>query len=310
MSGQVALEAEGISKRFGGVTVVDEVSLRVKQGDIYGFLGPNGAGKTTAIRMMLGLMRPTSGAVRLFGHDIRRDFRRAIRHVGAMVEGPAFYRHLSARRNLRLFGRLSGGIPETRIDEVLALVGLSRRGDDRVGAYSQGMRQRLGIALALLEGPSLLVLDEPTNGLDPQGMREIRHLIRRVRDEEGTTVFLSSHLLGELEQICDRVAILNRGRVLREGRLEEVVDHARDMARLEVAVEEDSRAMAFLEERFRLGAVLVRRGHLEFPRPAEDLALLNRALVENGFSVSSLSVRRRTLEECFVDLTGSSSEVL
>ncbi len=235
------LEAEGISKRFGRLQAVEDVSLRVESGDVYGFLGPNGAGKTTAIRMMLGLIAPSTGRTRIFGHDVRTDFKRAIANVGAMVEGPAFYGYLTARKNLHLFGLLSGGVPEQRIDAVLQLVGLGRRGDQKVSAYSQGMRQRLGIALALLERPRLLVLDEPTNGLDPQGMREIRSLIRRIRAEEGTTILLSSHLLGELEQICDRIAVIFRGRISRGGRREDGVGERAAVVELRVGAGGDGR---------------------------------------------------------------------
>ena len=303
------LEAEGISKRFGRLQAVEDVSLRVEAGDVYGFLGPNGAGKTTAIRMMLGLIAPSSGRARIFGRDVQTDFKRAIVNVGAMVEGPAFYGYLTARRNLRLFGLISGGVSEQRIDDVLQLVGLGRRGDQKVSAYSHGMRQRLGIALALLERPRLLVLDEPTNGLDPQGMREIRNLIRRIRDEEGTTIFLSSHLLGELEQICDRIGIIFRGRLLREGRLDDLLGERVAIVELRVPAAEGERARNLLSEKFGIEAEILRRGHLEFPGDRTDPAVLNRSLLANGVEVSAISMRRQTLEEYFVELTGTSQEI-
>jgi len=223
MSSALPVVAEHLHKRFGSMAVVEDLSLRVEEGKVYGFLGPNGAGKTTTIRMLLGLVAPSSGSVKIFGHDIRRDFKSAIRCVGAMVEGPAFYPFLTAQKNLQLFGRLSGGVPAGRVEEMLDRVGLSRRAGQKVAGFSQGMRQRLGIALAMLEKPRLLVLDEPTNGLDPQGTREIRELLRRIRDEGNTTVFLSSHLLGEMERICDRVAVISQGRMLREGSLDELL---------------------------------------------------------------------------------------
>jgi ABC-2 type transport system ATP-binding protein len=303
------LEAEGISKRFGRRQAVEEVSLAVEPGDVYGFLGPNGAGKTTAIRIMLGLISPSAGRTRIFGHDVRTDFKRAIANVGAMVEGPAFYHYLTARKNLQLFGLVSGGVPEQRIDDVLQLVGLARRGDQKVSAYSQGMRQRLGIALALLERPRLLVLDEPTNGLDPQGMREIRNLIRRIRDEEGTTIFLSSHLLGELEQVCDRIAIIFRGRLIREGRLDDLLGERSAVVELRVGSDHDERARGILRDEFGIEAEVLRRGHLEFPGDGSDTAAINRALLANGIGVSAISTRRQTLEEYFVELTGPSQEI-
>ncbi len=305
----VILQAERLSKRFGDIRAVEDLSLCVEEGDIYGFLGPNGAGKTTSIRMMLGLIEPTSGTARVCGHDIRSAFKRAIRPVGAMIEGPAFYGFLSARRNLRLFGRLSGGVSEERIDEILQLVGLGRRGDHKVESYSKGMRQRLGIALALLERPRLLVLDEPTDGLDPQGVREIRDLIRHVRDREGTTVFLSSHLLSEVEQICDRIAVVYRGRIREEGRLNELMSSCDDVAGLEVSLDQDHRAEELLRKHFDIEAEILRHGYLEFPKTGCDMAAVNRVLVEAGLSVASLSSRRPTLEEYFVGLTGESGEV-
>ncbi len=309
MADPAALEAEGLCKRYGELTAVEDVSLRVDEGQIAGFIGPNGAGKTTTLRMLLGLVAPTRGSVRIFGHDVGRDFQRAIRAVGALVEGPAFYPFLSGRRNLRLFGRLSGGVDEARIQEVLERVGLGRRGDQRVKGYSQGMRQRLGIALALLARPRLLVLDEPTNGLDPQGMREVRNLIRAIRDEGETTILLSSHLLGEMERICDRVAVISRGRVLCSGPLDELLGQGADRVELRVPEAEDEGVASLLAERFGAEATRVRRGHLEFRWDPEDLGAVSRALVEAGFSVLALSADRRTLEQVFVELTGESSEI-
>jgi len=304
-----ALQTQKITKRFGDLVAVKDLSITVNQGDIYGFIGPNGAGKTTSIRMMLGLIEPTSGSAAVFGHDIRRHFKRAIRNVGALVEGPAFYPYISGRKNLRLFGRLSGGMSEDRINEVLDLVGLSRRGDHRVKGYSQGMRQRLGIALAMLHSPRVLLLDEPTNGLDPQGMREVRNLIRRIREQEGTTIFLSSHLLGEMEQVCDRIGVIYRGEIIREGRMDELVGSGSDVVEVSVEPDRDSEAQKFLEEKFGVEAQIVRKGWLEFKRHGIDLGRVNRAFFEAGFTVNSISARRMSLEECFVEITGESQDV-
>ena len=309
MGGPPAIDADRLSKRFGSFVAVEEVNLCVEPGTVFGFIGPNGAGKTTTIRMLLGLIAPSGGRVRLFGYDVVRDFKRAIRHVGALVEGPAFYPFLSARRNLELFAGISGGVPKRRIDELLDRVGLAARASDKVSGYSQGMRQRLGIALALLEEPRLLVLDEPTNGLDPQGTREIRELIREIRNEQRTTVLLSSHLLAELELVCDRVAIIARGRVLTEGSLEDVVGADSERVELGVANGHDEAAARLLAERFAAEVTRSRRGLLEFPRQELDLAEINRALVEAGIAVSSLTPRRRTLEEALVELTGESAVI-
>ncbi|MAE94306.1 MAG: ABC transporter ATP-binding protein [Deltaproteobacteria bacterium] len=309
MGAALPVEAVGLHKRFGQRTAVEDLSLRVEEGKVYGFLGPNGAGKTTTIRMLLGLITPSQGSVRIFGRDIRKDFKRAVSQVGAMVEGPAFYPFLSARKNLRLFGRLSGGIAEGRIDEVLAQVGLSARAEQKVAGFSHGMKQRLGIGLALLEEPRLLVLDEPTNGLDPQGTRQIREMVRAIRDDGRTTVFLSSHLLGEMERICDRVAILSRGRMLREGSLDELLGSDAGVIQLEVDLERDAVALDLLAARFGATPRLVRRGHLELEAEGIGPAEVNRALHSEGIAVHGLGARRRTLEQVFVALTGDASDI-
>src|SRR5438876_11511726 len=216
------VEARGLVKRYGEIVAVDHVDLTVEPGDVFGYLGPNGAGKTTSLRMMLGLIRPTEGAVELFGRDPLEDGARALDGVAGFVEGPRFYPYLSGRKNLRLLADLDGGIPPSRIDEVLDVVDLRERAKDRVGGYSHGMRQRLGIAAALLRDPRLLLLDEPTTGLDPAGMRDMRLLVKRLAGE-GITVLLSSHLMSEVEELCDRVAIVSRGRVIYEGALDELI---------------------------------------------------------------------------------------
>ncbi|MBW2244777.1 MAG: ABC transporter ATP-binding protein [Deltaproteobacteria bacterium] len=310
MSSALPVVAEHLHKRFGSMAVVEDLSLRVEEGKVYGFLGPNGAGKTTTIRMLLGLVAPSSGSVKIFGHDIRRDFKSAIRCVGAMVEGPAFYPFLTAQKNLQLFGRLSGGVPAGRVEEMLDRVGLSRRAGQKVAGFSQGMRQRLGIALAMLEKPRLLVLDEPTNGLDPQGTREIRELLRRIRDEGNTTVFLSSHLLGEMERICDRVAVISQGRMLREGSLDELLGADEGVVELVVEPGRDAAAVEVLTRRFQLEPRRIRHGHLELMVDGKVGASdVNRVLVEEGLAVRGLRSRRRSLEQVFVELTGEASDI-
>lgn len=216
MARSVLLAVDNLSKSFGGRKVVDRLSLRVEQGDIYGFLGENGSGKTTTIRMMTGLVHPDEGEVHICGYNLRRNFRAAIAQVGAIVEYPAFYPYLSAFDNLRLMANLLPGVTLDRVDEVLEVVGLSGRARDKVGTYSLGMRQRLGIANALLNRPALIILDEPTNGLDPQGIRQIREMVEQLAAEQGITFCISSHLLHEVEQTCTKVAILRNGKLLAE----------------------------------------------------------------------------------------------
>ena len=215
-----------LTKRFKHLAAVDGVNFEVQPGEVFGFLGPNGAGKTTTIAMLLGLVRPTAGSAEVLGHDIRRGLSAALRRVGAIVETPAFYPYLSGRDNLRIFARIIGGDAEGSIPDLIEQVGLRGRGKDKVGTYSLGMRQRLGLASAMLGDPELLILDEPTNGLDPAGMQEVRRLIRRLAEEEGKTVFLSSHLLHEVEQVCDRVLILNKGQVITQGEVSELLSQA------------------------------------------------------------------------------------
>jgi ABC-2 type transport system ATP-binding protein len=215
------VEARGLVKTYGEITAVDHVDLTVEAGDVYGYLGPNGAGKTTSLRMLLGLIRPSSGSARLFGRDPMIDGVRALEGVAGFVEAPRFYPYLSGRKNLELVAALDGGDARTLIDEALDTVDLAARAKDRVGGYSHGMRQRLGIAGALIRKPRLLLLDEPATGLDPAGMRDMRALIRNLADG-GITVLLSSHLMNEVEELCNRVAIIRAGSIVYEGRLDEL----------------------------------------------------------------------------------------
>jgi ABC-2 type transport system ATP-binding protein len=298
-----ALAVRGLRKRYDEIDAVDGLDLTVGRGELYGFLGPNGAGKTTTIRMALGLILPTAGEVEVLGVRVGPGSPPPLERVGALVEEPAFWRFLSGRRNLEYMARAGGSGPDTRarlgrVDDVLARVGLTDAADKRVKAYSQGMRQRLGIALALLGQPELLVLDEPTNGLDPSGMREVRELLRGLADA-GTTVFVSSHLLAEVEAVCDRVGVMARGRLVAEGppstlrgtagrhRLE-VDDPARA---LEVV-----RSIAGVTAEAAPGGVLVRLGD------EVGAADVNAALVAAGIRVSALVPERDSLEDAFFSL--------
>jgi ABC-2 type transport system ATP-binding protein len=307
----IVLSTRGLGKRYGDRWAVDGLDISVRRGDVFGFLGPNGAGKTTTIRMMLGLIKPTTGEVTINGYDAGREPLHALASVGAIVETSAFYGYMSGRRNLMLLGGLSGGIPAGRIDETLELVGLLGRADDKVKGYSQGMRQRLGLAQALLGKPDVVVLDEPTNGLDPSGIREIRALIPRLAREFGITVFISSHLLGEIEAVCTRVAVINKGSLVAEGTVSELL-------RLEASgmgadVSDTQRAMEVLGS---LDGVydpkIIEpgaggRGTVAFSLSGADPSDINRALVEADVGVYSLVPRTATLEEFFLRLTGGRS---
>jgi ABC-2 type transport system ATP-binding protein len=296
----VALQTENLTKRYGTRTAVDRLTIRVERGDIYGFLGPNGAGKSTTLRMLLGLVRPSSGVIKFPVHDSSWEYLRARSRVGAIIETPAFYENFSARRNLQLLASLSGGVAKKRVEEVLEIVGLRERAGDPVKTFSYGMRQRLGIAQALLPTPQLIILDEPTNGLDPQGIHETRELIRRLRDELKLTVMLSSHLLSEIEQLCNRVGIIHEGRLLYEGGPETLV-----AANTLYKVRVDNLTGAFELLSKEPGLVVSRNGaaFLRVEADAEQLAAANALLVSNGFKVFELSPAQESLEEAFLRLT-------
>ena len=296
----VVLRTAGLTRRFGRLTAVADLDLEVSRGQVFGFLGPNGAGKTTTIGMILGLLRPTAGHVEMFGLDTRVHLRRALRRTGAIVESPSFYPHLSGRDNLRVFALLSGGAEDKRLDEVLALVGLGERAGSKVRTYSLGMRQRLGIAAALVHDPDLVVLDEPTNGLDPAGMREIRQLIKEL-GQMGKTVFVSSHLLNEVEQMCDHVGILKAGRLLTQGFVSDMLQRGQA---LEMEVTDEDGAVRVLEGLDWVDAVTRQDGRLIVQAPRERAAELSKALAERQIYLSELRPRESTLEEFFLEVTG------
>ncbi len=293
------VEVRGLVKRYGELTAVAGVDLTVNVGDVYGYLGPNGAGKTTSLRMMLGLIRPTAGTVRLFGRDptVTVD---ALEGVAGFVEAPTFYPYLSGRRNLELLAAFDGGDAPTRIDRALETVELSDRARDRVGGYSHGMRQRLGIAAALLRDPRLLLLDEPATGLDPAGMRDMRLLIRQLADQ-GMTVLLSSHLLTEVEEVCNRVAIVRSGAIVYEGEIADLKRGAGTSYRLQTT--DDDRAIAVCSAQ--RGITDVRRQHaaIVFTADEDAVAELSQALIEAGALIHALAPQTVTLEDLFFSLT-------
>jgi ABC-2 type transport system ATP-binding protein len=299
VSDAAPVEARGLVKRYGELVAVDGVDLTVGRGDVFGYLGPNGAGKTTSLRMLLGLIRPTEGPARLFGRDPIVDGARALDGVAGFVEGPRFYPYLSGRRNLRLLADLDGGANVSRIDEVLDVVELRDRAKDRVGGYSHGMRQRLGIAASLLRDPKLLLLDEPTTGLDPAGMRDMRELVKRLAGD-GITILLSSHILAEVEELCNRVAIIRRGTIIYEGLLEELLRSAGGSYRLSTTDVERARTV-LLARGFE--GVQVVGGDLRFQADVAAVEAATVALGEAGIGISALVPNSATLEELFLDMT-------
>ena len=308
MSNQSAIRIENLSKQFGWrekkrVHAVKNLNMEVTAGQVYGFLGPNGAGKTTTIRMILDLIRPNTGDVYLFGQHVRREHA-VLGRVGSLVEGAYFYNFLSGRDNLKVCADTSNlDLPESRYGEVLELVDMRDRAHRRVNGYSTGMKQRLGIAAAMLTNPDLVILDEPANGLDPQGIAEMRALIRKLADEHGKTVFLSSHQLGEVEQACDRVAIINTGELLREGT---VIDLLSQEAQFRIRAEPLTKATAIIAAQWTYSAndnksILINVR-------LEDAHIIVKKLVDNDIRVHEASPHRQTLEEYFLAITNGENQ--
>ncbi|MFJ9914678.1 ABC transporter ATP-binding protein [Actinacidiphila glaucinigra] len=313
VSGEHAISTSGLTKRYrGGQLAVDGLDLAVPRGSVFGFLGPNGSGKTTTIRMLMGLIAPTSGTARVLGEPMPRAVRSVLPRVGALIEGPALYGFLSGRDNLLRFDAADPTAgPRTRgvrVDTALERVGLAAAAGKKARAYSLGMKQRLGLAAALLRPRELLVLDEPTNGLDPQGMREIRSLVRELA-ADGTTVFLSSHLLDEIEQVCTHAAVMSRGRLITQGPVEALSS----AGRLVVTTPDPAEAVRVLKEQGVTGLAADGdrvTGELpQDPAALPELADLNAALVAAGVRVRGFGVERASLEDAFVALTGEGFDV-
>jgi ABC-type multidrug transport system ATPase subunit len=292
----LVIETRALTKRYGdAIVAVDDLALRVRRGEVYGFLGPNGAGKTTTLRMLLGLVRPTSGQATVLGAAPGSP--EGLARIGALVEAPAFYPYLSGRDNLRVLAG-HAGVGEDRVEAVLAEVRLSDRADDRSATYSLGMKQRLGVAAALLKDPELLILDEPTNGLDPAGMAEMREFMRSL-GEGGRTLVLSSHLMGEIEQVCDRVGVIRDGSLVAEGTVEQL----RGRAGLRVRAEPLSEAARVVGAIPAVDEVTSVDGVLDVAVDTAQAPVINRALVEAGIAVSALYPQKASLEDVFLELT-------
>jgi ABC-2 type transport system ATP-binding protein len=302
VSEQRPVEVRGLVKRYGDVAVVDHVDLTVEPGDVYGFLGPNGAGKTTTMRMLLGLIRRDGGSIRLFGNDPAGDRLRALEGVAGIIEEPRLYPYLSGRANLQLLAALDrGGAGRTALDQVLEMVELRDRADDKVGHYSQGMRQRLGIASCLIRSPRLLMLDEPANGVDPAGIRYLRALIHRLADD-GITVMLSSHLLAEVQEICNRVAVIDNGRIVHEGSLSALAQST--AARYRLRTTDPDRAAAACRSLDGLHDLESDGAELSFTLAEdEDTVALTKLLADAGVGITSLVREQATLEDLFFRLT-------
>jgi ABC-type multidrug transport system ATPase subunit len=300
MSPEPVLQAIDLSKRFNSRWAVHELNLAVPRGEVFGFLGPNGAGKSTTIRMMLSLITPTSGRVELFGKPLLRHRAELLARVGGLVERADFYLYLSARRNLEIVAALTGKADTKDIDAVLDTVGLLHRAEDKVKTYSHGMKQRLGIAQALLGHPEFIILDEPTTGLDPIGIKEVRDLIRAMSAEHAITIFLSSHLLSEIEQTATSMAIINAGKLVVQGKVKELLEEQEGFVRIDARPRDE--ALRIINEH-RLATAATRTGEIiEVRMPSSSVPVLARLLVEGGVEVRAL-IPRRSLEEYFLTLT-------
>ena len=303
------IETHDLCKSYNGRTVVDHLNLTVPQGCVYGFLGPNGAGKSTSMKILLGLVHPTGGSVELLGHTMNETNRiPLLRQTGSLIESPSGYLHLTARENLAIVADLKG-VAHKDISRVLEIVHLTADANRKVGQYSLGMKQRLGIAMALLGSPKLLILDEPTNGLDPAGIQEMRSLIASMPQTTGATVLISSHLLGEIEQMVDQVGILNHGKLLFEGSLQQLQKHSRGGILLRVL--DAPKAAAVLQQQgVKATAPADQPGTLQLsPLPDEALAALVCTLAERGVGVVGLTAQTKSLEDIFLSLTQTSGEV-
>lgn len=298
----VVLAVQNLEKSIGGKKLIHNISFNVLEGEVFGFLGPNGAGKTTTIRMLVGLIRPTAGSIQICGYDLRSQFVEAMGYVGCIVENPELYKFLTGWENLEMVVHMLDGITKERIHDVVSLVGLENRIHDKVKTYSLGMRQRLGIAQALLAKPKLLILDEPTNGLDPSGIRELREFVRKLAEQEKVSVFISSHLLSEIEMMCDRVAILHQGRCLYEGHVKELTDRGQGDSLWKAAPLEN--AFDLLQKSGLAENVRQEKDALRCYIPAEQIPAANKLLVDAGIQIYSIEMRSPTLEDLFLEITG------
>ena len=302
MNSEQVIEVRGLTKKFGSLTAVNNLDLNVYRGDVFGFLGPNGAGKSTTIRMLLSLIKPTSGEMKIFGKSITKNRKEIFSKIGAIVEKPDFYLYLSAYKNLEILGKLSGtDTSKKKIMDMLELVGLEARYKSKVKTYSHGMKQRLGLAQALLHDPELIILDEPTTGLDPQGMKEIRDLIIYLSREKRKTIFLSSHILHEVELIATRMIIINKGTTQVEGTVEELLKSEKVVVTFEVDKIEDA-MRTVNESKWKENFKSTSKSEINFELTKNEIALLNKFLIEKGILVSAV-VPVRSLEDYFLRIT-------
>lgn len=306
---EFAMELIHTKKRIGQKEIIKGLSFQIKKGEVFGFIGPNGAGKTTTIRMMVGLMNITSGDILIQGNSIKTKFKEAIKEVGAIVENPEMYPFMTGWQNLMHYARMSSDVTKERVHEVVALVGLEKAINQKVGRYSLGMRQRLGIAQALLSHPSILILDEPTNGLDPAGIREIRQYIRRIAEEEQVSVIISSHLLSEIEMMCDRIGIIKNGELITIESVRAAVgegEKEKELLMMQVEAAPIDKAINLLQAKHSIKAVREEK-MLVFQTEKENVPSIIKTLVEQDIAIYQAGVDKKSLEDKFFDLIGENT---
>ena len=298
------LEIKNLSKSFGKRKVIDDISLEVKEGEIYGFLGPNGSGKTTTIKMILRMIDNDAGEIKVNGYDTKKQFEKAMEYIGAIVENPDMYRYMTGRDNLKLHARIRN-VDEKRIDEMLELVELKDRADDKVGKYSLGMKQRLGLALTLLHKPKVLILDEPTNGLDPAGIKKLRDILKGIAHKEGVAVFVSSHILSEMELMCDKVAVLDNGKIVKTEEIHQKEEEPTET--IELRVKDTQKAIDILKEKFEIEAKN-QNNVLEITLATEQVPSVVKELANADVGIKAVIPKEHSLEDIFFDATKGGNE--
>lgn len=296
---KTTLSVQNLTKKIGKRQIIKGISFELQAGEVFGFLGPNGAGKTTTIRMLVGLIKPTSGSMVVCGYNVRTHFTKAMEHIGCIVENPELYPYLTGKENLLHFARMLPNVPETRITEVVAMVGLEARIDEKVKTYSLGMRQRLGIAQAMLNHPKVLILDEPTNGLDPAGIREMRQFIRELAEQEGLSVLVSSHLLGEIQLLCDRVAIIKNGEIIQVDSVKNLLSSQEKMLWKVDPMEQGKTVLTQLTD-----VSETTDGYLVTAFEEKEIPKWNVQLINEGISVLEMNRKLPALEDLFLEVTG------
>lgn len=308
MDGEKILEIKGLSKSFGKKEILKDINLTVKGGEVFGFLGPNGSGKTTTIKLMLGLLNYGKGSIKICGHEVKTEFEKAIANIGGIIENPEMYKYLTGRQNLIQYARMQDGITKERLEEVIDIVHLRARIDDKISKYSLGMRQRLGIAQAILHHPRLLVLDEPTNGLDPAGIKELRDIFKHLAHEEGCAVFVSSHMLAELEQMCDRVCVINHGVVVDNMTMEEIRTEKKEDNRLTYHVDTQNKDGAIkVAEEMGIDYTLY-DGQLAVMVEKENISKYIKQLALADVEVEAVVPVQKSLEDAFMEIIGDTPD--